>query len=180
MLYLFLLVEETLLYSNQLCWSLHCNDSAKISQYFFPDTSIFCAEKKNIFSILARTSPLLSPPGVVVVDSRPPSNDSCADFCFKHETRYSWYDLRGKARHSDAFRASLVRAHFSLQSSNRNCLVKSYLGQIEVIYVYLSIPHRISFFIHLFDYLSWLSNGIESAPWSSSIWTADLRISKKT
>lgn len=70
--------------------------------------------------------------------------------------------VRGKARHSDAFRASLVRAHFSLQSSNRNCLVKSYLGQIKVIYVYLSIPHRISLFIHLFDYLSWLSNGIES------------------
>ena len=37
------------------------------------------------------------------------------------------------------------------------------------IYVYLSIPHRISLFIHLFDYLSWLSNGIESAPCSSSI-----------
>ena len=170
MLYLFLLVEETLLYSNQLCWSLHCNEIQQkhLSTFFL------------ILSILARTSPLLSPPGVVVVDSRPPSNDSCADFCFKHETRYSWYDLRGKARHSDAFRASLVRAHFSLQSSNRNCLVKSYLGQIEVIYVYLSIPHRISLFIHLFDYLSWLSNGIESAPWSSSIWTADLRIRKKT
>lgn len=87
--------------------------------------------------------------------------------------------VRGKARHSDAFRASLVRAHFSLQSSNRNCLVKSYLGQIKVIYVYLSIPHRISLFIHLFDYLSWLSNGIESVPWRSSIWTADLRIRKK-
>ena len=154
MLYLFLLVEETLLYSNQLCWSLHCNEIQQkhLSTFFL------------ILSILARTSPLLSPPGVVVVDSRPPSNDSCADFCFKHETRYSWYDLRGKARHSDAFRASLVRAHFSLQSSNRNCLVKPYLGQIEVIYVYLSIPHRISLFIHLFDYLSWLSNGIESAP----------------
>ena len=169
MLYLFLLVEETLLYSNQLCWSLHCNEIQQkhLSTFFL------------ILSILARTSPLLSPPGVVVVDSRLPSNDSCADFCFKHETRYSWYDLRGKARHSDAFRASLVRAHFSLQSSNRNCLVKSYLGQIEVIYVYLSIPHRISLFIHLFDYLSWLSNGIESAPCSSSIWTANLRIRKK-
>ena len=151
------------------------NISVLFSWYF----DILC-EKEKHFSILARTSPLLSPPGVVVVDSRPPSNDSCADFCFKHETRYSWYDLRGKARHSDAFRASLARAHFSLQSSNRNCLVKSYLGQIEVIYVYLSIPHRISLFIHLFDYLSWLSNGIESAPWSSSIWTADLRIRKKT
>ena len=90
----------------------------------------YFVRKRKHFSILARTSPLLSPPGVVVVDSRPPSNDSCADFCFKHETRYSWYDLRGKARHSDAFRASLARAHFSLQSSNRNCLVKSFLGQI--------------------------------------------------
>ena len=154
MLYLFLLVEETLLYSNQLCWSLHCNEIQQkhLSTFFL------------ILSILARTSPLLPPLGVVAVDSRAPSNASCADFCFKHETRYSWYDVRGKARHSDAFRASLVRAHFSLQSSNRNCLVKSYLGQIEVIYVYLSIPHRISLFIHLFDYLSWLSNGIESAP----------------
>ena len=153
MLYLFLLVEETLLYSIQLCWSLHCNDSAKISQYFFPDTSIFCAEKKNIFSILARTSPLLPPPGVVAVDSRPPSNTSCADFCFKHETRYSWYDLRGKARHSDAFRASLVRAHFSLQSSNRNCLVKSFLGQIEVIYLCVLINPPSYFFIYSFVWL---------------------------
>ena len=140
MLYLFLLVEETLLYSNQLCWSLHCNEIQQkhLSTFFL------------ILSILARTSPLLSPPGVVVVDSRPPSNDSCADFCFKHETRYSWYDLRGKARHSDAFRASLVRAHFSLQSSNRSCLVKSYLGQIEVIYLRVLINPPSYFFIYSF------------------------------
>ena len=124
------------------------NISVLFSWYF----DILCGKEKH-FSILARTSPLLSPPGVVVVDSRPPSNDSGAELCFKHETRYSWYDLRGKARHSDAFRASLVRAHFSLQSSNRSCLVKSYLGQIEVIYLRVLISPPSYFFIYSFVWL---------------------------
>lgn len=63
--------------------------------------------------------------------------------------------VRGKARHSDAFRASLARAHFSLQSSNRNCLVKSFLGQIEVIYLctYQSPIVFLYLFICLITYL---------------------------
>nr|XP_058945687.1 uncharacterized protein LOC131773761 [Pocillopora verrucosa] len=61
-----------------------------------------------------RRLPALPPPQVVVIDSPPPSNDGCCDFCFKCESGYNWYDLQGKGRYSNAFRASLARAHCSL------------------------------------------------------------------
>ncbi|PFX27352.1 uncharacterized protein LOC111327725 [Stylophora pistillata] len=46
--------------------------------------------------VQARTSPALPPPGVIVVDSRPPPDDGCIDTCFKCESGYEWYSLRGK------------------------------------------------------------------------------------
>ncbi|CAH3109309.1 unnamed protein product [Pocillopora meandrina] len=54
---------------------------------------------RKTFSILAssRTLPPLPAPQVVVIDSPPPSNDGCCDFCFKCESGYSWYDLQGKS-----------------------------------------------------------------------------------
>ena len=77
-------------------------------------------KRKTFFFILAssRTPPPLPPPVVVVVDSPspppPPPKRSCCDFCFKCESGYSWYDLHGKGRYSNAFRASLGRAYCSL------------------------------------------------------------------
>ena len=49
-----------------------------------------------------------------VVNSPPPSKDSCVDFCFKCESGYSWYDLQGKGRYSNTFRGSFARAYCSL------------------------------------------------------------------
>ena len=78
-----------------------------------------------------------------MIDSPPPSNDGCCDFCFKCESGYNWYDLQGKGRYSNAFRASLARAHCSLYMWSfflerrgeqnllgiQNGLVKSFLDQ---------------------------------------------------
>ena len=73
-------------------------------------------KRKTFFFILAssRTPPPLPPPVVVVVDSPPPPKRSCCDFGFKCESGYSWYDLHGKGRYSNAFRDSLGRAYCSL------------------------------------------------------------------
>ena len=71
---------------------------------------------KTFFFILAsfRTPPIQPPPAMVVVDSPPPSKHGCVDFCFKCESGHSWYDLQGKGRYSNAFRASLATAFCSL------------------------------------------------------------------
>lgn len=41
-----------------------------------------------------------SSPAVVVVDESPPSSSefSCEDCCFRCDTYYQWYDLRGKGK----------------------------------------------------------------------------------